>query len=203
MFDAKIRPFIDPPLNRLGGLLARANVSANQVTLLGVVTGLGSACAIVAESYALALALLVVSRILDGLDGAVARVTTPTDLGGYLDIVADFVFYVSIPLAFAITDPGNALAAAVLIASFTVTGISFLAYAVIAAKRNLQTQAHGKKSFFYTTGLAEGTETIMTFALMCLLPAFFVPLALAYAALCFVTVIQRSVSAYRSFSNPR
>ena len=102
MFDAKIRPFIDPPLDRLGGVLARANVSANHVTLLGVVAGLGSACAIVGEFYVLALVFLFVSRVLDGLDGAVARATTPTDLGGYLDIVADFVFYVSIPLAFAI-----------------------------------------------------------------------------------------------------
>jgi len=203
VFDAKIRPFIDPPLKRLGGLLARANVSADQVTLLGVVTGLGSACAIVGGFYVLALVLLVVSRILDGLDGAVARATTPTDLGGYLDIVGDFVFYVSIPLAFAIADSGNALAAAVLIASFTLTGVSFLAYAVLAAKRNLQTQAHGKKSFYYNTGLAEGTETIVTFALMCLFPAFFVPIALTYAALCLVTVIQRSVSAYRSFSSSR
>lgn len=202
MFDAKIRPFIDPPLDRLGGLLARANVSANHVTLLGVVAGLGSACAIVAGLYAAALALMAVSRVFDGLDGAVARATTPTDLGGYLDIVGDFVFYVSIPLAFAIEDPGKALAAAVLIASFTLTGISFLAYAVIAAKRNLQTQAHGKKSFFYSTGLAEGTETIVTFALMCLLPAFFVPIALTYAAICVVTAIQRSVYAYLSFSSP-
>ena len=203
MFDAKIRPFIDPPLDRLGGVLARANVSANHVTLLGVVVGLGSACAILGEFYSLALVLLFVSRVLDGLDGAVARATTPTDLGGYLDIVADFVFYVSIPLAFAIEDPANALAAAVLIASFTVTGVSFLAYAVIAAKRNLQTQAHGKKAFFYNTGLAEGAETIVAFALMCLLPALFVPIALIYAVLCVVTVIQRSVSAYRSFSSPR
>lgn len=201
MFDAKIRPFIDPPLDRIGGLLARANVSANHVTLLGLVAGLGSACAIVGEFYILALVLLAISRVFDGLDGAVARATAPTEFGGYLDIVADFVFYVSIPLAFAIQDSGNALAAAVLIASFTVTGISFLAYAVIAAKLNLQTQAHGKKSFFYNTGLAEGTETIVTFALMCLLPAFFVPIALTYAALCVVTVIQRSISAYRSFSS--
>lgn len=200
MFDAKIRPFIDPPLDRLGGLLARANVSANHVTLLGLVAGLGSACAIVGEFYFLALVLLAVSRIFDGLDGAVARATAPTDFGGYLDIVADFVFYVSIPLAFAIQESGNALAAALLIASFTVTGVSFLAYAVIAAKLNLQTQAHGKKSFFYNTGLAEGTETIVTFALMCLFPAYFVPIALTYAAMCIVTVIQRSVSAYRSFS---
>lgn len=203
MFDAKIRPFIDPPLDRLGGVLARANVSANHITLLGVVTGLGSACAIVGECFILALVLLTISRVLDGLDGAVARATTPTDFGGYLDIVADFVFYVSIPLAFAIQESGNALAAALLIASFTVTGVSFLAYAVIAAKLNLQTQAHGKKSFFYNTGLAEGTETIVTFALMCLFPVYFVPIALTYAAMCIVTVIQRSVSAYRSFSNSR
>lgn len=201
MFDAKIRPLIDPPLDRLGGLLARFNVSANHVTLLGVMAGLASAGAIVGGQHGVALALIVVSRLLDGLDGAVARATTPTDLGGYFDILGDFVFYVSIPVAFAIADSANALAAAVLIASFTLTGISFLAYAVIAAKRNLQTQAHGKKSFFYSTGLAEGTETIIAFTAMCLMPNYFAPIALTFAALCFVTVIQRSFFAYCSFSN--
>jgi phosphatidylglycerophosphate synthase len=200
MFDAKIRPFIDPPLNRLGRLLAGYNVSANKITVLGVVAGLASACAVAAGLYILALVLIFVSRFLDGLDGAVARATAPTDLGGYLDIVGDFVFYVSIPLGFALRDSDNALAAAILIASFTLTGISFLAYAVIAAKHDLQTQAHGKKSFFYSTGLAEGAETIAAFALMCLLPHYFVLIALSYAALCLATVIQRSLSAYRNFA---
>ncbi|WP_394728588.1 CDP-alcohol phosphatidyltransferase family protein [Altererythrobacter sp. GH1-8] len=199
MFDAKLRPVIDPSLNRAGAWLAREGISANLLTLSGLAIGLLGAVAIAMEHYALGLALIVINRLLDGLDGAVARATKPTDLGGYFDIVADFAFYVSIPLAFGIADPANLLPALVLVASFVLTGTSFLAFAVIAAKRGADTEAHGKKSFFYSTGLAEGAETIAVFIAMALFPAWFAPIAWAYAGLCALTVIQRSAMAIRQF----
>jgi phosphatidylglycerophosphate synthase len=146
------------------------------------------------------LALIIANRLCDGLDGAVARVRGPSDLGGYFDIVADFAFYVSVPVGFGILAPVNTLPALVLVASFVLTGVSFLAFAVIAGKRGVSTEAHGKKSFFYSTGLAEGTETIAVFIAMCLLPAWFGVLAYGYAGLCALTVFQRSglaVSAFR------
>jgi len=87
----------------------------------------------------------------------------------------------------------------VLVASFVLTGVSFLAFAVIAAKRGASTEAHGKKSFFYSTGLAEGTETILVFIAMCLWPAWFGTIAYAYAALCLLTVFQRSAMAAQAF----
>ena len=86
-----------------------------------------------------------------------------------------------------------------LVASFVLTGVSFLAFAVIAGKRGATTEAHGKKSFFYSTGLAEGTETILVFIAMCLLPAWFGPIAYGYAALCALTVFQRSAMAAQAF----
>lgn len=199
MFDVKLRPLIDPPLNQAGAWLAREGISANLLTLAGLAIGLLGAAAIAMEHYVLGLALIVLNRLIDGLDGAVARATKPTDLGGYFDIVADFAFYVSIPVAFGIADPANQLPALVLVASFVLTGTSFLAFAVIAAKRGEDTEAHGKKSFFYSTGLAEGAETIAVFIAMALLPAWFAPIAWTYAALCALTVIQRSAMAVSQF----
>ena len=87
-----------------------------------------------------------------------------------------------------------------LVASFVLTGTSFLAYAVIAAKRGQETASHGAKSFFYSTGLAEGGETVAVFAAMCLWPAAFTPVAYGYAALCVLTVFQRSAMAVRAFT---
>ncbi|AUX70581.1 hypothetical protein CHX26_14705 [Porphyrobacter sp. HT-58-2] len=200
MLDAKLRPLIDPPLNRVGRALAGAGVTANALTFTGLALGLAGAAAIALGHIGWGLALIVANRLLDGLDGAVARVRGPSDLGGYFDIVADFAFYVSVPLGFGIAAPANALPALVLVASFVLTGVSFLAFAVIAAKRGEETQAHGKKSFFYSTGLAEGAETIAVFIAMCLFPAWFVPLAYGYAALCALTVIQRSAMAVRAFT---
>ena len=199
MFDAILRPLIDPPLNRVGRVLAKAGISANIVTLLGLALGLCGAIAIALQAFGWGLALVLANRIVDGLDGAVARATQPTDIGGYLDIVADFAFYVAVPVGFGIALPENAVPALVLVASFVLTGVSFLAFAVIAAKRGTETQAHGRKSFFYSTGLAEGAETIAVFAAMCIWPQFFGIIAFGYAALCVLTVFQRSALAWISF----
>lgn len=195
MFDARLRPLIDPPLNAMGRGLARAGITANQVTLAGLAIGLGGAVAIAERQFWLALALVIASRLLDGLDGAVARAGSKSDFGGYLDIVCDFAFYVAVPVGFGFADPANLPFALVLVACFTVTGISFLAFAVLAAQRGLETNAHGEKSFFYNTGLAEGAETIAFFLAMCLWPAGFSTLATAFAVLCILTVLQRSFAA--------
>lgn len=201
MLDARLRPLIDPPLNALGRTLASLGFTANALTFAGLAFGLAGAAAITFDHLGWGLALILANRLLDGLDGAVARVRGPSDLGGYFDIVADFAFYVSVPLGFGLLAPANALPALVLVASFVLTGVSFLAFAVIAAKRGQTTEAHGRKSFFYSTGLAEGTETILVFLAMCLVPAWFGVLAYAYAGLCALTVIQRSAMAARAFSD--
>ncbi|KEO90140.1 membrane protein [Erythrobacter longus] len=199
MFDAKLRPLIDPPLNAVGAKLARAGISANALTFTGLAMGLGGAVAIAFGNLWLGLGLIIANRIIDGLDGAVARATTPTPLGGYFDIVADFAFYVSVPVGFGVLSSENTLPALVLVASFVLTGVSFLAFAVIAAERGEETQSHGKKSFFYSTGLAEGTETIAVFIAMCVFPAWFGIIAYAYAGLCVITVFQRSLRARATF----
>ena len=199
MFDARLRPLIDPPLNAIGRWLARIGVGANAITLTGIGLGLAAGAAIAQSWFALGLALIVLNRLLDGLDGAVARATRLTDFGGYLDIVGDFVFYVAVPLGFGLASPENQLPALVLVASFALTGTSFLAFAAIAGKRGLETAAHGRKSFFYNTGLAEGAETIAVFIAMALMPQQFAAIASVYAALCLLTVIQRCLVAYQTF----
>ncbi|MEL7217091.1 MAG: CDP-alcohol phosphatidyltransferase family protein [Pseudomonadota bacterium] len=199
MLDAKLRPLIDPPLNRAGQALARLGITANILTFAGLALGLGGAVAIAFAEVWIGLALIIANRLLDGLYGAVARVNGPTPLGGYFDIVADFAFYVSVPLGFGILATQNTLPALVLVASFVLTGVSFLAFAVIAAERGDKTSAHGKKSFFYSTGIAEGAETIAVFIAMCLFPAWFGVIAYAYAGLCVLTVFQRSAMAVALF----
>lgn len=199
MFDAKIRPLIDPPLNRIGAAIARTGITANQLTFASGLVGVCSGAAIAFEHFAVGLGLILVSRLLDGLDGAVARSTRTTDFGGFLDIVADFFFYVSVPVGFGFANSDNAPYALLLVASFALTGVSFLAFATIAAKRGAETSAHGKKSFFYSTGIAEGTETIAVFILMCLMPQWFAAIASFYAALCVLTLFQRTAAAAAMF----
>jgi phosphatidylglycerophosphate synthase len=200
MLDAALRPVIDGPLNTGGRMLAHCGVSATAVTLIGLAVGLLAAAAIVLQAYAAGLALILLNRLLDGLDGAVARATAVTDRGGYLDIVVDYVFYAGIPLAFAVVDPSrNALPAAALLAGFCLTCSSFLTLAAIAAIRGLETDSHGRKSFFYSKGLVEGTETILFFLLMTAVPAWFGVLAWIFAGLCVLTAIQRAALATKLF----
>lgn len=203
MFDARLRPLIDPPLNAAGHWLARRGIGANAVTLAGLVPALGAGLAIVAGQFALALALVALNRLLDGLDGAVARARGMTDLGGYLDTLADYVFYITVPLAFGIASRSNTLPALLLLASFTLTCASFLVFAAIAARSGQATNAHGAKSFFYSTGIAEGAETIAVFIAMCLWPDHFPAIALGFAGLCLLTVAQRTAMAARLFGADR
>lgn len=198
MFDAKLRPWIDPPLNRIGVTCARRGISANAVTLAGLGFGLVAAAAIALHGPVwLALGALLLGRLADGLDGAIARATTKTDLGGYLDIFCDFIFYGAVPLAFVLRDPGeNGLAGAVLLFSFYINAASFLGFAVMAEKRGMQTTAQGQKSLYYASGLLEGFETILFFSLITALPAIFVPVAFVFAALCVVTAVARVLLAF-------
>ncbi|MEQ8603970.1 MAG: CDP-alcohol phosphatidyltransferase family protein [Marivibrio sp.] len=200
MLDAAMRTIIDPPLDRLGALLARIGVSADCVTLFALIPGAGAVWALAHQAYGLALALILVNRLCDGLDGAVARHSRLTDFGGYLDIVSDFIFYAAVLLGFLLADPdANAIAAAALMVSFFGTGSSFLAFATIAAKRGLSTEARGAKSFYYMGGLAEGTETILFFILACLAPQHFQWLAYGFAAICWITIAGRALQARALF----
>jgi len=146
MLDGLVRPLIYPPLDHMARWLAARHVSADSLTWLGLAIGLAVVPTIVAERYLTGLLLILANRLLDGFDGAVARQTTPTDRGAYLDVVGDFLFYSAMVFAFALARPGNATAAAFLIFSFVGTGSSFLAFSAIAAKRSLTTTARGSKS---------------------------------------------------------
>ena len=195
MLDPFMRRLIDPPLKGMALIWPR-RVSANQITIFGFVLGVGCFLAIATNNMMAALVLLGLNRFADGLDGAVARAQTPSELGAYLDIVSDFVLWGLLPIGFIILDSGNAIAAAVLLSSFSMSMTVFLAFAIMAEKRGLETDAQGRKSFFYIAGLAEGTETIAFFAIVLIWPGVFVPAAFIYAAIVYLSVIGRIASSY-------
>jgi phosphatidylglycerophosphate synthase len=198
MFDRRAQALLRPILNATARGLVRAGVSADALTWLGFAIGIAAALAIAWQAFVVGLVLLLVSRLLDGLDGSVARLTQPTDAGGFLDIALDFLFYAAIPLGFAVADPtNNALPAAVLLASFIGTGSSFLAFAALAEKQGLTDTALPGKSFYFLGGLTEATETIAVFAAMCLWPEHFAVLAYGFAALCVITTAMRVGWGYR------
>lgn len=192
MFDAAFNAAARRPLRALAQRLHRRGWRADAITWLGFGVGM-MALPLIALGHPLwALLAIALNRLADGLDGALARLTQATDRGAFLDIALDFLFYASVPLGFALADPPtNALAASVLIYSFVGTASSFLAFAVLAAKRQLNSLAFPAKGFYYLGGLTESVETIAVFVLMCLQPTWFVPLAYGFAALCALTTATR------------
>src|SRR6056297_3655675 len=181
MIDAAILPLQRRLMQTPAEALAKRGVRADHITLVGLVIGLA-----------------------DGLDGAVARLTQPTDRGAFLDIALDFVFYAAFPLGFALADPGaNALPAAVLLAGFVLSGTSFLAFSVIADRRGLRARDYPTKGIYYLGGLTEGTETIAFFAAFCLFPSAFPVLALIFAAGAAITGATRYAAAWQLFGRAK
>ena len=201
MIDPLLNKIFRPPLALTAKPLVRFGITANQVTVFGFALGLLAVPAIIAEHFGLALVLILLNRLSDGLDGAVARQTRTTDAGGFLDISLDFIFYSAIVFAFIISHPEqNAIAGSLLMLSFTATGSCFLAFATMASKHNIDNPHYPNKSMHYMGGLAEGFETIVVLCLFCLFPEHFVPIALVYTAACCITVGVRIVTGYRTLN---
>jgi len=201
LIDSQAKRILDPALDSIGRFLARRGLTADLMTLIGFALAVAAAIAIGLRFFIPGLFLILLSRVCDGLDGAIARATKTTDFGGFLDIVLDFGFYGLIPLAFAIADPSrNAVPACVLLLSFYVNGGSFLAFAVISEKRGLAPEERGRKSFLFTTGLTEAGETLVAFVAMCLFPSLFPLFAWFFAAAVIYTAAMRIFRARRMFS---
>jgi phosphatidylglycerophosphate synthase len=192
MLDQWSLKLIKPPLQQLAKSAIEKKITANQISWAGFAIGIAAIPMLAFEHYGIALLLITLNRIADGLDGAIARLTHPTEQGAYLDIVLDFIFYSGIIFGFALANPDqNALAAAALIFSFIGTGSSFLAFAILAERLKLHSMTYPNKGFYYLNGLTEGTETILFFVLMCLLPAYFPAIAWLFFVLCMITTITR------------
>ncbi|OEE46825.1 hypothetical protein A1OS_08305 [Enterovibrio norvegicus] len=199
MLDRYAIAVIRWPLKQAAKLPDTIGCSANQVTVAGFFIGLLALPAIATEHYGLGLLFIAINRIFDGLDGALARRQGITDAGGFLDITLDFLFYAMIPFAFALANPDqNAVAATFLVFSFMGTGSSFLAFAVMASKRDIENPVYQNKSLYYIGGLTEGTETIACFVLFCLFPGYFAEIAWTFGALCWVTTLTRVWAGYQT-----
>ena len=192
MIDAKLLPLQRRLLRPIALGLVTFGVRADQVTITGFLLGIVALPLLASQQYTWALVFILLNRLLDGIDGEVARLTIATDRGAFLDIALCFVFYATIPLGFALANvTENALAAAVLLAAFVGTGSSFLAFSLMAQKRKLHAKKFPSKGLYYLGGLTEGAETIAVFVAFCLWPDLFTPLAYGFAFVCGLTTLSR------------
>ena len=199
MLDRYAIKILKQPMFHCASLLKSLGARPDQVTVVSFFIGLGVLPALYFQCYGCALFCIIANRLGDGVDGALARMTQVSDGGGFLDIVLDFIFYASVVLGFALADPDqNGLAAALLLFSFVGTGSSFLAFAIMAERRGIESITYAHKGIYYLEGLAEATETITCFVLFCLFPNYFPLIASIFAAICLATTATRVVGGYLS-----
>jgi phosphatidylglycerophosphate synthase len=201
MFDRHLQKLTQKPLSFFAKIILKY-ISANQITIIGFVFGLMMCLFIYLELFFLAIFFLILNRICDGLDGVMARLTVPTYLGAYLDIVLDFIFYSAFILIFGLLDTSNIIITCLLLFSYICTGTTFLAQAIIQPKLDLVQKDERldidiPKSFYYSAGLIEGTETIL-FMIMCLLfPNLYFFFGLIFVILCLLTALSRILIFYK------
>ena len=195
-FYAKVNIFFD----FLGKWCAKFGISANIITLTGLVIGLFALNFIAMQMYMTALLFILLNRFCDGLDGAVARHVKITDFGIFLDTACDYIFYAALIFGFALANPQqNASAAAFLLFAFTTASVTMLAYAVVAYKKKKTPYVSLSKSPFYLWGFAQGFETFIALVLMCLMPSFFIVIAVFFGLLSLVKAVGIMINAYYVF----
>ena len=201
MFDRHLQKLTQKPLSFFAKIILKY-ISANQITIIGFIFGLMMCLFIYIELFFLAIFFLILNRICDGLDGVMARLMVPTYLGAYLDIVLDFIFYSAFILIFGLLDTSNIIITCLLLFSYICTGTTFLAQAIIQPKLDLVQKDESldidiPKSFYYSAGLIEGTETIL-FMIMCLLfPNLYFFFGLIFVILCLLTALSRILIFYK------
>ena len=200
MFDRQIQKYTQKPLQYIAKLLLKF-ISPNHMTLIGFSFGVLMCFSIIIDQYLIAIIFLFLNRVSDGLDGTMARLQTPTPLGGYLDIVLDFLIYGGFVLSFGITEQNNTLFSMILLFCYIGTGSTFLAKAaILPSLTNQNLNEEIPKSFHYAVGLVEGTETIVFMVLCLLFPNLFIYFSFIFIILCLITIVFRISVCYKELS---
>ncbi len=207
MLDRPVRALLERPVNALAAALDRPGITPDGLTVAGLVLGLASAVAAALQLWALALVLWLVSRVIDGLDGALARrrradgrVTGDSEAGGFLDITADFVVYgatvlgVALGATAAFDAPWQPFAAVLL--AYYVNGAALLAFSSIAERTGRRID--DGRSLSFLGRIAEGTETIVVHSLWLIVPFWAWQLAVVWAVFVGISAVQRMVAGYRA-----
>ena len=203
MFDRRIQKFTQKPLVLIAKIIVKL-IKPNHMTILGFILGLLMCVLVFFQFYLTALILLVLNRLCDGLDGTMARLTIPSPLGGYLDIVFDFTIYSGFVLAFGLSNSNYTIISMVLLFLYIGTGTTFLARAAIQTQldkipESSDSKKELPKSFYYSSGLIEGTETTIFMVLCLLLPNFYIFISIIFRILCLITFVSRIVVCYKEF----
>ncbi len=196
----KVRQDWKTMIEKLAGKLNDWGISAHFITIVGFGIGLLAINFLAMEMYLTALLCILLNRAFDSLDGAVARYHGYTDFGIFLDAALDYVFYAGAIWGFALAYPSqNAIAAAFMMFGFTAAACTMLAYAVVAYKKETTKYNEEAPAPFYLGGTAQGAETFAALILLCLIPSWFLPIAVVLGCWYLVKAFVVISTAYYNF----
>lgn len=186
MLEQSLRPLYQTLLVDPVATAIYQKINPLYITLVSGVIGMLIIPAIYYQHIALALLCLIVSGYLDTLDGTVARqaqLTSP--FGTVMDIITDRIVEFSAIFGLWLVDPlHRSLLSLLMLGSILICITSFLVVGIF-------TPNNTEKGFHYSPGLMERAEAFIFFALMLLLPSFFISLASVFVILVSYTTIKR------------
>ena len=201
MIDVNLNNYLKPYLSYLAQKTIRLRITANMITMVGFIFGLCCFYSLINLYFFSAFFFLFLNRFCDGLDGAIARLVGPSDIGAFYDITLDFIFYSLFPIAFIFIDIKNSYSICFLLLSFVSTQTTFLASAWIIEKNKIFISTKQKKSFFYVGGITEGFETIICFILMIIFYKSVELIAYIFGSLCWITSMMRLIYIRKILTN--
>lgn len=191
MIDEPFRQWMARRWSAPAGMLHRAGVTANQISVAAAVLGLAAAVLVAVQLPWAGVALWLVSRVLDGYDGMVARLSgTSTLFGGYLDITLDMLAYSAMAIAFAIAMPADRVLWMLVLLGYVMAITTTLALSSLAEKADRQ--LGGNRSIQFTRALAEGGETTIVYVVIALVPSVSRYTLLVWIALLAISAVQRT-----------
>lgn len=195
MIDTKGRHLIEKPINHTALFLVEKNISANQLTIIGLVIGIiGSTLYYFEIINHTLLLFLWLCGIFDVLDGKVANLTSKTPFGSFLDIVTDRIIEFTSLLVIA-------LKVNEFLYFFLLFGIFFISISVFLTSAIISTNTTKNKSFHYSTGITERTETFIFISLLILFPPYYKTIIILFSILVIITIIQRICEVYKYYGN--
>lgn len=193
MIDSLIRPHVTSIMDSIAPKLAQS-LSANTITTIRLVIGLTGCFLVALQLYPAGLGLLIISLFLDGMDGAVARVTQVSDFGAWYDMITTVILFAAFPFFFMLSSSSgeHATAAGMFLFSLLLMGMANLSYDYFAMKKG----ADAAKG-----GIVESGEIIVFILLGCIYPEGFSFFAGILALLSLIAAIIRMVQTARLLKN--
>lgn len=189
MFDGRFRANAERALRPVGAQLRRTGITADHLTVLGVLMAVAAAVAIGAGRLRLGLLLLILTALPDVLDGAVAKASgTASSRGAFFDSTADRVtdalLLGGVAWHLADTEPGR----------LTILPLAVLAASMLISYERAKAEALGYNA---KGGLMERAERLIALGLGLLVDSLLVPVLWVMLALTLITAAQRFVKVWR------